>query len=338
MTKKKKFLFALLAASLSLVVTAGILLAVDVYYHHKMSASGGFNVWGYRGPTVARKKANEQRVIVVGESTTLGYGVHWQEALPAQLETLLNRPAPSSGRRVSVVNLGSNGDGAGAIQFTLKDYAYLDYDLVILYSGYSELAGPNHAAFRHTSPIFRLTGYMPILPLVMREKSMAIMYGGKLEAAYKGEKNVFRPSFGQRTVASVLAAAANLSESLDRQLRNAKPDPADDLAAAGAECGPRWAHYCGGMYVAVKYALDHRKKVMIATQPFINAGHVDQQQHLVAFLQHRFPNRPWLRFANLGDAVSLTDPALCFDGMHLTAAGNRVIAEKLAGPVSEMIR
>ena len=106
----------------------------------------------------------------------------------------------------------------------------------------------------------------------------------------------------------------------------------------GAECGERWAHYCGGIYVAVKYALDNGKKVMIVTQPRMNADHVDQQQRLVAYLQHRFGGNPLLRFTSLSDALSLTDPVVCYDGMHLTRAGNWVIAEKLAGPVSEMLR
>jgi lysophospholipase L1-like esterase len=92
------------------------------------------------------------------------------------------------------------------------------------------------------------------------------------------------------------------------------------------------------MNAAVKYALDRQKKVMIATQAPIGESHVDQQRRLVAFLQHRFGNNPWLRFATLSGALSLTNPALCYDGMHLTPAGNRVIAEKLAGPVSEMLR
>jgi lysophospholipase L1-like esterase len=338
MTRKKYFLFSLVAITIAVFVAVAGLLAVDVYYHHKLSTSAGLNVWGYRGPAVGRKKAGEQRVVVLGESTTFGYGVYWQETIPAYLEELLNRKAPSSGQKVSVVNLGYNNQGSHSYKYTLEDYKYLDYDAVVFYSGYNDLGGPNYANYRHTSPIFRLTGYFPILPIVLREKSMVILSGGNLELAYRGEKTLFRPNIAQRTAGSALAAAATVSESLDRQLTRALPDPNDDDAAQGAECGDRWAHYCGGMYVAVKYALDGHKKVVITTQPRMNENHVDQQRRLVAFLQHRFGNHPLLRFTNLSDAVRLTDPALCYDGMHLTAAGNRVIAEKLAGPVLEMLR
>jgi lysophospholipase L1-like esterase len=336
MTRKKYLLFTALAMTLALLVSVGGLLAADVYYHHKLSRSAGLNVWGYRGPTVGRKKAGERRVVVVGESTTFGYGVYWQETIPAYLEGMLNAQAPPA-RPVSVVNLGYNNEGAYSYQFTLEDYEYLDYDAVIFYSGYNDLGGPNTRVFRRSSPIFRLTGYSPILPIVIREKSMVILSGGNLERAYKGEKPVFTPGIVQRTAGSALAAVATVSESLDRQLTRAVPDAANATAAAGADCGARWAHYCGGMYAAVKYALDHQKDVMIVSQPYMNESHVDQQQRLAAFLRSRFPDNPRLRFTNLGGALKLADPALCFDGMHLTAPGNRIIAEKLTAPIAEML-
>jgi lysophospholipase L1-like esterase len=338
MTRKKYLLFIFLAVTLAVFVSVAGLLAFDVYYHHKLSTSAGLNIWGYRGPAVGRKKAGERRVVVVGESTAFGYGVQWQDAFPAQLQERLNRQAQSSGQPISVVNLGYNNEGAHSFKFTLEDYEYLHYDAVVFYSGYNDVKTLNHAVFRHTSPIFRLTGYFPIFPIVLREKSMVIMSGGNLELAYRGEKTIFKPTIVQRTAASALAAAATVSESLDRQLTRAMPDPADDATAEGAECGPRWAHYCGGMHAAVKYALEHQKKVMIVTQPYISEGHIDQQQRLVAFLQHRFGDNPLLRFTNLGETLSLTDPALCYDGMHLTAAGNGLIADRLAGPVSEILR
>ena len=223
--------------------------------------------------------------------------------------------------------------------YTLEDYAYLNYDAVVFYSGYSDLAGYNPGMMRHASPIFRLTGYFPILPLIFREKSMAIMYGGNLEQAYKGKKAVFKPNVMQRTTASALGAVASISESIDKEFAYVESGSARDASAReGAACGARWAYYCGGMYEAIKYALDHRKHVMVVTQPYVNPKHVDQQRQIIPFLRSRFGDNPLLRFTDLGDALSLTDSALCWDGFHLTAKGNRVVAGLLAGPVSEMIR
>ena len=42
-------------------------------------------------------------------------------------------------------------------------------------------------------------------------------------------------------------------------------------------------------------------------------------------------------YVDLGDAVDLGDPAMSFDRMHLTAAGNQRLVEHLVGPVVEMV-
>jgi lysophospholipase L1-like esterase len=47
---------------------------------------------------------------------------------------------------------------------------------------------------------------------------------------------------------------------------------------------------------------------------------------------------PHVRYVNLGDAVDLTDPALSYDHMHLTARGNRIIADALLPAVLEMAK
>src|SRR5690349_6146851 len=109
---RKHAMFAAIVAALTFVLAATILLAADVYEHHKMAANAGLNIWGYRGPTVGRKKPDERRVVVVGESTAFGYGVHWNESFPAYLQDLLNQQHRSTRRLVSVVNLAYNNEGA----------------------------------------------------------------------------------------------------------------------------------------------------------------------------------------------------------------------------------
>jgi hypothetical protein len=150
---------------------------------------------------------------------------------------------------------------------------------------------------------------------------------------------VFRPSLLQRTTASVLAGMATAMDAMDRPVsagEGAKPDP--DAIKEGAGCGSQWAFYCGEMYAAVKLALDRQKSVLIVTQPRLTDFHMAQQQRLVGCLTDRFGNaNPRVRFANLSDAVDLKNRALSYDGMQLTASGNRIVAEQLAGPVSGML-
>ena len=336
--KKKQIVFALAAVALTVVGSIGCLLAADLYEHRRMAVNAGLNIWGYRGPVVGRKKAGERRVVVVGESTAFGYGVHWQESFPAYLQGLLNQQYPSADHPVTVVNLGYNDEGAHSYRFTLADYSYLDYDAVVFYSGYNDL-GKNLNVFRHGSPIFRLTGYMPILPVVLREKAMAITSGGRLDDAYLGKKVVFRPNKVQQVTASALEGLAYTMYSMERPTASEgeELDPAE--IKDGAECGPYWAQYCGAMYQAVRFAVDHQKRVLITTQPRISKEHIEQQDRLAAFLKHRFGDTPMLHFADLRDVLNLRESSpLTLDGMHLTAQGNLVIADKLAKPVSEMLK
>jgi lysophospholipase L1-like esterase len=303
-----------------------------------MAMNAGLNIWGYRGPVVGRKKPGERRVVVVGESTAFGYGVHWQESFPAYLQTLLNEQYAIPGRPVTVVNLAYNDEGAHSYKFTLGDYEYLDYDAVIFYSGYNDL-GLNLNVFRHQSPIFRTFGYMPILPLVLHEKALSIQYGGRLDDAYWGKKVIFKPNALQRATASVLDRMSRTFDSIERPVASEGDARDADEIKEGTECGVYWAQYCGAMYQSVKVALDRQKDVLITVQPRLTDNHMQQQERLAAFLLRRFGKTPKLHFVDLRDAVNLREPShLTLDGMHLTADGNQVIADKLAKPVSEMLQ
>ena len=330
--------FRLAAIGLSLAVLFAVLLAVDVYLHGRYLEMAGYNVWGYRGPAVGGKEPGEWRLAVLGESTAFGYGVRWDEAIPAYLEQLLNASGLPDGRSVRVVNLAFNNEGAYSYKFTLRDYDYLDYDGVLFYSGYNDLGSSNHHNFRHTSVVYRLTGYMPIFPVIFQEKAMALRYNGDLESAYRGRQTAFQPNLGERATASALMAAARISRSLDQQFAIPMADTLDEPAVAvGAACGPRWAHYCGEMHESVGIALGAEKHVLVVTQPYKVDHHVEQQDRLVEFLRARFPANPRLHFANVGRTVDLKEPALAYDGLHLTVRGNRIIAEALVPHVRPLI-
>lgn len=46
---------------------------------------------------------------------------------------------------------------------------------------------------------------------------------------------------------------------------------------------------------------------------------------------------PLVHYVNLGDVVDLKNPALAFDGMHLTPLGNERIADALAPVVARVL-
>ena len=339
MTRRKFFLFSVAAMLIAIVATGTVLLGVDIYLHHKLERSAGVNVWGYRGPSAGAKEPNETRVAVFGGSTAFGYGVLWNEAWAYVLEQELNERAASSGRRFTVVNLAYNSEAAYSFTPTMDDYDYLDFDIAVFYEGYNDLGdAPRIDVFRRTSPVFRLTGYLPIFPLIFREKAFALMNGGDVKAGYEGElrqqKTVFRPGMATQVGAAALEAAADTARSLEQQLgRLTKSREELREVTPTAGCEARWHHYCAVQAEAIRRARERGRSVLVVTQPYISDQHVDQQRALVGMLEQHFGNDPRVAHANLGPVVDLRNGQLAFDGMHLTPEGNRIVGEALVEPL-----
>ena len=338
MTVRKRVLFACAAMCCSAAIVAALLLGMDVYLHSRVQQDGGVNVWGYRGPTIGRKAANEVRIAVFGGSTAFGYGVRWNEAFPYYLESLLNREARDA-HRYTVVNLGAPAQGAFGFRFDLADYAYLRYDVAILYEGYNDLGATdlpeavpprdavNTLLWRRQSPVFRATGYMPILPLVFREKAMKLRSGDQLDAAYRGQV-AFRPGLASSASAGALQAAAAIAEALGKSIGRLAGDPA--LAAtAGTFDTNTWRHYTDNVIAAVRLARARSVKVVIVTQPYASDTHVSQQRALARAVASTFGADPGVTYVNLGTVIDLRDRTVAYDGLHLVPSGNRRIAEAL---------
>jgi lysophospholipase L1-like esterase len=338
--KMRHVVFAAAAIAITTVLTVAALLAADLYLHHRANRSAGVNVWGYRGPVASKKRPGDVRIAVLGGSTVFGYGVMWDESFPAQLEQRLNAGAGT--RRFSVVNLGYNNEGAYSFRYTLEDYAYLHADVVCLYEGYNDLAGygANESIYRHASPLFRVTGYFPILPLVFREKAMAIRYGGDLNAAYVAEgKTVFEPTLAARAKSGALTAAADIGASIEQQIaRLGTEAPAPTVAPAGRGCSAPWIEYCQRVSAAIDYALAAGQRVIVVGQPHLTGDRgrdrqIRQQRAVAAMVHERYAGRRDVQYVDLGGAVDLNQPAMAFDGMHLTREGNARIADRLVPTV-----
>ena len=123
---------------------------------------------------------------------------------------------------------------------------------MFLYEGYNDLMGdpkaPNVSIFRHESPVFRLTGYLPIFPIVFKEKAASMLSGGDPGALYRLQgKTVFRPNIATQAAAGVLRTTAEIGQSLERQLGRATPEPLhrmDEVNATG--CKHPWEQVLPG--------------------------------------------------------------------------------------------
>jgi hypothetical protein len=345
MPTRRRVLVVVTALLIVAVVGVVMLLALDVYLHHRVQYDAGVNVWGYRGPVIGKKKPGERRIVVIGGSTAFGYGLRWNESFPYYLEQKLKVRDPRT--PVSVVNLGIPTDSARTFVATLNDYAYLDYDVAVFYEGYNDLgldvnpprnmtnpAVSHYLAWRHQSPVFRWTGYFPIFPLVLSEKAMVLLHGD-LNAAYDNDI-VFRPSLTTRTTAAALKSVADIGVAIERRFGQLTNTTSVVSGVNEEGCG-RWTQYCGAVYDAVLHTVANRKNAIVVTQPYISDLHIDQQTALARMLARRFPGEPHVRYLNLGRAVNMKDTSLVYDGIHLVARGNEMVAETLVPVVFDLI-
>ena len=323
---------------LSLVLTVAALGAVDEFLRRHYAESLGLNRWGYRGSVVGPKERGERRVVVAGGSTTFGFGVSTRESFPAYLARRVAALRPP-GAPVTVVNLGYPKEGAWSLRFTLDDYAYLHYDVAVIYEGYNDLRRLNTQAFRHDSPVFRATGYLPILPLVLSEKARAIRYGGDLGERFGREDPVFRPALADKAASGALKAAGEVARGLEHVLGPLTRDrPTPGIMTSGdGTCAEGFGPYCEAVRVAVEVALAHGARVLVVSQPYISDTHVRQQANLAAMLRERYGRDPRVAYLDLGPAIDLRDRTIAWDGMHLTPPGNAVIAERLVEPVLRLL-
>lgn len=332
---RKTLVFAAVTVVLATLTPIVAVFGLDLYLHHRYAATGGYNVWGYRGQWLGRKRPGERRIAVLGGSTAFGYGVKTDESYPFYLERTLGERERDTGRGpITVANLGWNGEGAYSFRFTLEDYDYLNPDLVLLYSGYNDWSR-NRVVFRRQSAIFRQTGYLPILPVVSGEWLRRTDLGG-VPAEADG-KVVFQPHLADRSASQAADLARGITQALERELQRLSSTETGTVhtTPSGVDCG-RWNEYCHALADAVRYALDRGRHVVVVTEPSIAGGgaladvQFDQQHTIRSMLAEQFAAEPRLHYLNMGRAVNLTDTTLCYDGMHLTARGNARLASRLA--------
>lgn len=341
MSPRRKLWFAAVALSGVSVAMLLCVVAADLYAHARTQDVGGVNIWGYRGPVVGDKPPNGIRMVVLGGSTAFGWGLPAHESIAAFLERRMREQGALGGRPVSVVNLGAPAQGAFGFLYDLRDYAYLDYDVAILYEGLNDL-GPfvarginNDYLFRRESPIFQATGYFPVLPVVLRDRARFLLSGGDLAAAYSGRPITFTPGLATRATAAAMQTAASVSERVSAQLGGlSKAAPPPDVDSA---CVAAWRLYCGRVKVAVEWALAHGTRVLFVTQPYMSDAHVEQQANVSAMLQASFGTTGLVAYLNLGRLIDMTDRSIAYDGVHLVARGNELVANSMIQPLLDLI-
>ena len=342
--RRRKIAYVVVTCAAVALACVSALTAFDVHLHHVVQDQAGVNIWGYRGDTVGRKRADETRIIALGGSTVFGYGLPSNESWPYYLGKKLAGTHRVKGP-VTVVNLGIPTDSARTFVSTLGDYEYLHADIALFYEGYNDLgldtnppknvtnpAVSHYLAWRHQSPIFRWTGYFPILPLVLNEKATLLLHG---RDAAPGEV-AFRPDLATRTTAAAMKSAADIGVALERRLGQLTDVGVRRSQTLEADCG-HWSEYCGAIEEAVRHALAHGQGALVITQPYVSDLHIDQQRALASMMARRFGSDTRVRYVNLGRLIDLRNRSIAYDGLHLVAGGNAKIADELVPVVLDLL-
>ncbi len=109
--------------------------------HYQNGTTATANLESYRGPVVTRPKPPKTfRIILLGESTTHGWGVNDGETIDAYLRAILQNSVANSGWKVEVLNLAYDGYDAYQILERLKsDGIPRQPDLIIVNTGINDV-------------------------------------------------------------------------------------------------------------------------------------------------------------------------------------------------------
>jgi hypothetical protein len=291
------------------VLIAGLLmLALDMRAHNRVERLGGDNIWGYRGPVMHRKAANEIRIAAAGGDLAFGWGVAATETLVFSVRQLVASALDLSGSQLhtfTAVDLGAIGLTPAEYAGWLERFAYLRPDVVCLVpDARRHRTGNVSVQPDRGSVLFRTFGYAPILPLVLKEKGTVIH------------------SKVVRGVGSVAAA-------LDRV---GAVEPSGDN---GRKSG---AAYVGVIKQAMETALANGAAVVLVAPPVLTADDAADRAGLAEMVVTAFGSEPRVRFVDLGARADMTDPAMWLGGVALSTAGHARAASHVVPDVLQLVR
>jgi hypothetical protein len=281
--------------------------ALDVYAHKRVEHVGGVNVWGYRGATARQKTPNEIRVAAVGGTLAFGWGVAASETMIETVRQLvalaLDRPGQPA-TRVTAINLGAIGLPLSAYATRLARFADLELDVVCVYPDVTEQSSRPPLP-PQDSVIDALTGYSPILPLVLQEKAPRLRW--RLLETLVG------------TTGRALRAADRAAHGLVvRQGSETTRDPLTVIEAT------------------VEHALGitHGVVVVVPVVPFdVGTALESLEERIVS----RFGGDDRVRVVDAGRDPRLHEPGMRLDADSFGAGGNALVGEAVTPAVLELL-
>jgi len=289
----------------SVVIACLLLVVADQVAHTRVERLGGVNIWGYRGPVLTQKRANEIRLAVVGGDLAFSWGVAATQTLAQSIRDYVafSIDMPRGSRTVTAVTLGSLGLPPSGYASWIERFGSLRPDvLVIVPDPIGHV--PNSSAFlpARGSAAFRAFGYSPILPLVLQERG------------------VMRHSPVSRLAGAALARADGLfrHESAGETMPLAGPAY---LAAVGS---------------AIRAAIGIAPAgVVVVTPVDAAAGSIDRNG-VEALVGSTFVGSA-VEVVDLSDDPAMRVPGLRLDGFNFSAAGYAAAGQEIAPAVISLL-
>lgn len=293
-------------AAQSVVLALLAIVAADLAAHKRVEDLGGFNIRGYRGAVAPERQLNEIRLVFAGGTRAFGWGVPAASTPAASVRFELTRVLDAPGRPlqpVVAINLGQLGARPGSYPRTLEHFASLHPNYIVLIDDLGD-PGPNRPFAR--SGIFELTGYRPILPLVLSEKGRVVH------------------SRQSRLFGAALEYVGGAMEDGDAGLALVAGNPATE------------PEYATAMLVAVETAHREARGVVLALGPIDTDAQRRNFDALAARLASS-PKRPWLRVVDLSEQADLYDPSARLDGFSFGTGATAVVARAIAPALLDLI-
>ena len=296
----------------AVVLLMCLTVVADLSAHHRVERVGGVNIWNYRGPVAHQKQPNEIRLAFVGGTRAFSWGVAASEALPPAVGFLVKLATDRPGellRPIVSINLGRLGATAESYASTIDRFSDLAPDYIVLVD---DLGVPGATTANRASAVYDWTGYMPALPLVLREK---------------GERLQESDSASRRGVGAALAVLGRSTGAVDRGLAR----------SVGTTDPIRPRAYADAMIAAIDAAHRRARGVVVVLTPMESSAQKVNWLQLVLQLSDRHDTRGWLRLVDLSDALELYDGAVRIDGWNFGAGGITTAAGPIAHAVLDLV-
>lgn len=321
----KYLIFISIFIFISLVIAIVSLLTIDLYVHHKLEKQQGYNYRGYRGRVLSAKEKDEYRIACFGGSIVYGYYINNEDTWPYLLEKEFEKEKA----KISVANLGFNGQGIYGIYHDITYYDYLDYDLAIIYNAGIDQDPSNMplANGRGGDYIFEKFGYKLILPIYLYEKSLILKYGIKnLEKVYSGNGDEKQAS-KDNPIKFQLGASLNQMREVYLAINKKFASFEEQAAQMNKKNLKPYEQYIEYLIKTFDRLLQKNKKIIYICG--LDKGMADSlQQKLVRkLINERYLNK--VKYIDLSPIIDIKNKSFAFDGMHLSREGNEIIAKNI---------